>query len=78
MASVHKRIFKIGATVLALKLEKRRVLGGDNPPYFSNHEDDTQSQQDLVCGKVVSRYITKKIHDNAVQDNVTVTSSNFS
>ena len=34
-ASVHKKIFQIGATVLALKLEKLT--------YFSDHKDDIQS-----------------------------------
>ena len=40
-----------GLTVLALKLDKGRVLGGWQPPasteqkltYFSNHENDIQS-----------------------------------
>ena len=48
--SVHEKIFQIGPTVLALKLDKGRVLGGGNHPateqkltYFSNHEDDIQS-----------------------------------
>ena len=47
--------FPIGPTVLALKLEKGRVLGdGNHPPieqkltYISNHEDDIQSQQILA------------------------------
>ena len=51
--SVHGKIFQIGPTVLALKLDKDSVLGGANHPlppppppikqkltYFSNHEDD--------------------------------------
>ena len=46
-----KKIFQIRPTVLALKLDKGRVLGGGNPPlpieekltYFSNHEGDIQS-----------------------------------
>ena len=49
--SVHGKIFQIGPTVLALKLDKESVLGGvptppSSPPikqkltYFSNHEDD--------------------------------------
>ena len=43
-ASVHKKIFQIGPTVLALKLDKGRVLGADfSFTYFSNHEDDSQS-----------------------------------
>ena len=48
--SVHEKIFQIGLTVLALKLDKRRVLGGgvattpieQKLTYFSNHEDDIQ------------------------------------
>ena len=42
--------FQIGPTVLALKLDKGRVLGGMATPsieqkftYFSDHEDDIQS-----------------------------------
>ena len=31
---------------------------------FSNNEDDIQSQQNIMEGKVVSRYIIKKIDDN--------------
>ena len=55
--SVHEKNFQIGPTVLALKLERKgRVLGGGNHPppieqkltYFSNHEDDIQSQQILA------------------------------
>ena len=47
--SVHEKIFQIGPTVLALKLDKGRVLGWwQLPPmdfftYFSNHEDQIQS-----------------------------------
>ena len=46
--SVHEKIFQIGPTVLALKLDKGRVLGGGGVAttpmdYFSNHEDDIQS-----------------------------------
>ena len=49
--SVHEKNFQIGPTVLALKLDKGRVLGGGNHPllteqkltYFSNQEDDIQS-----------------------------------
>ena len=85
-ASVHEKMFQIGATVLALKLDKGRVLGVAIPPieekltYFSNHEDDIQSSQNLLWSKkILSRYISaKKFHDNAVKGNITVTSSNFS
>ena len=54
-ASVHEKIFQIGPTVLALKLDKGRVLAGGvatTPPpspieqkltYFSSYEDDIQS-----------------------------------
>ena len=49
-----KKIFQIGPTVLALKLDKGRVLGGGGGEgnhshieqkltYVSNHEDDIQS-----------------------------------
>ena len=47
-----KKHFQIGPTVLALKLDKGRVLGVATTPhlpieqkltYFSNHEDDIQS-----------------------------------
>ena len=49
--SVHEKIFKIRPTVLALELDKGRVLvGGRQPPhiefsvfYFSNREGDIQS-----------------------------------
>ena len=47
--SVHEKKFQIGPTVLALKLDKERVLRGmattpmDFLTYFSNHEDDIQS-----------------------------------
>ena len=57
-ASVHEKIFQIGPTVLALKLDK-----GGMPPlsYFSNNEDGIQSQQNLVWDRIVSRYIIKKL-----------------
>ena len=50
-ASVHEKIFQIGPTVLALKLDKGRVLGGvwQPPPieqkltYSFNREDEIQS-----------------------------------
>ena len=40
--------FQIGPTILALKLDKLRVMGGNHLhrlffTYFSNHEDDIQS-----------------------------------
>ena len=41
-----KKIFQIGPTILALKLDEGRVLGGNYPlqwtffACFSNHEDD--------------------------------------
>ena len=50
--SVHEKIFQIGPTVLALKLDEERVLGGGGGgnhlpwtffTYFSGHEDDIQS-----------------------------------
>ena len=50
--SGHEKIFQIGPTILALKLDKGRVLGvATTPPppieqkltYFFNHEDDIQS-----------------------------------
>ena len=55
-ASVHEKIFQIGPTVLALRLDKGRVLGVATIPspieqkltHFSNHEDDIQSLQILV------------------------------
>ena len=50
MASAGENIFQIRPTALALKLDKRRVMGvGSTPPIeqkltsFSNHEDDIQS-----------------------------------
>ena len=52
-----KTFFQIRPTVLALKLDKERVLmGGNHPPppieqtltYFSNHEDDIQSISTFV------------------------------
>ena len=53
-----KKIFYIGPTVLALKLDKGRVLEGWQPPpphpleqkliYFSTHEGDIQSQTILA------------------------------
>ena len=50
-SSVHEKIFQIGPTFLALKLDKGRVLGvATTPPpyglfltYFANHENDIQS-----------------------------------
>ena len=42
---VHEKIFQIGPTILALKSDKGRVLGGGHHPhgllftYFSDHED---------------------------------------
>ena len=50
-ASIHEKTFQIGATVLALKLDKWRMLGGGGATipieqkltYFSDHEDDIQS-----------------------------------
>ena len=53
-SSLDLSIFQIGPIILALKLGKGRVLGGWQPPppsieqkltYFSNHEDNIQSQQ---------------------------------
>ena len=48
--SFHQKTFHIGPTVLALKLDKERVLRGVNHPfhrlfltYFSNHEDGIQT-----------------------------------
>ena len=49
--SVYQNIFQIGPTILALELDKGRVLGGgggqpapmDFFTYFSNYEDDIQS-----------------------------------
>ena len=55
-----EKVFQIGPAVLALKLDKGRVLGGERglqPPlhgllftYFSDHEDDIQFQQ-IFCMK---------------------------
>ena len=49
MTSAHEKIFQIGPTVLALKLDKGRVLGGGvatTPPLtfylFFNHEDEIE------------------------------------
>ena len=48
------KIFQIGPTVLALKLDKGKVLEGSNPTieqkftYFYNHEDDIPSKQILA------------------------------
>ena len=56
-----KKFFQIGLTVLALNVDKGRVLGGGNHhyglyfTYFSNHEDDNQSQQILPWSKIILR-----------------------
>ena len=68
-ASAHEKIFQIAPAVLAVKLDKGRVLGGGGggeatTPHglkltcFTDHEDDIQS---FVWSKIASRYITKKV-----------------
>ena len=76
-----KKVFQIGPTMLALKLDKGRVLGVGTEQKltsFSNHKNEIQSQQNLAWSKIVSSYITKKIDNNTMKDNVTVVSPNFS
>ena len=43
-ASVHQKIVQIGPTILALKLDKEKVLGIEQKLiYFFNNENDIQS-----------------------------------
>ena len=83
-----KRIFPIGPNKEALKLDKGRVLGGWQPPLppplskslpifltmkMTSNLDKFWYEVKQYQGKFV-----KKIRDNTIKDNVTVTSSNFS
>ena len=61
LGHLSMKIFQIGPTVLALKLDKGRVLRGWRPfpmdffTYFSNHEDDIQCKQILIWSRILPR-----------------------
>ena len=61
--SFHQKLCQIGSTVLALKLDKGRVLGVATISlprrlfftYFSNYEDGIKYQQILIWSKMIPR-----------------------